>query len=126
MLYSINSQKPIEQVIERIKQACERHKFGVLHTYNLKEKLKEKGIEFSPRCDILEVCNPQQAFKVLSKNLAISTALPCRISVYEAGGEVILSTIKPTALLGLFPNPELLPVAREVEDAMVKIMQEAA
>ncbi len=126
MLYSLNSQKPIDQVIERIKKACEQYKFGVLHTYNLKEKLKEKGIEFGPRCDILEVCNPQQAFKVLSKNLDISTALPCRISVYQTGNKVVLSMIKPTALLSLFPNPELQSIAQEVEDTMVKIMQEAA
>lgn len=126
MLYSLKSKKPFDRVVEGIKNACERHKFGVLQTYDLKEKLKEKGIEFTPQCDILEVCNPQQAFKVLSKNLAVSTALPCRISVYEVGDEVVLSMIKPTALLSLFPNPELLPVAQEVEDTMVKIMQEAA
>jgi uncharacterized protein (DUF302 family) len=30
--------------------------------------------------------NPQQAKKVLERNKETSTALPCRISVYEEGG----------------------------------------
>ena len=56
---------------------------------------------------------------------AISTALPCRISLYEEGGRTVLATIKPTALLGMFGSPQLMGVAREVEDAIVRIMQES-
>jgi Domain of unknown function DUF302 len=37
------------------------------------------------------VCNPHQTKKVLEANLEISTALPCRISVYQEG-EVVKDT----------------------------------
>ena len=50
----------------------------------------------------------------------------CRISVYEEGGKTRLATIKPTALIGLYPNPELKGVAEEVETTLVLIMDEAA
>ena len=30
-------------------------------------------------------------------------ALPCRISVYEDGGKTKLATIKPTAMIALYP-----------------------
>jgi uncharacterized protein (DUF302 family) len=88
--------------------------------------MAEKGVPFARECRIFEVCNPHQAKKVLETNLEISTALPCRISVYEEGGKTKLATIRPTALIGLYRNPELKGVAAEVEDTMVRIMAEAA
>jgi uncharacterized protein (DUF302 family) len=103
-----------------------RHKFGVLGVHDLKAKLAEKGVPFARECRIFEVCNPHQAKKVLEANLEISTALPCRISMYEEGGKTKLATIRPTALIELYRSPELKQVAQEVEDTMAKIMAEAA
>ena len=45
--------------------------------------------------------------------------------MYEEGGSTILATLKPTALLGMFNTPQLAEVAQEVEDTIVKIMNEA-
>jgi uncharacterized protein (DUF302 family) len=56
--------------------------------------------------------------------LAGYAALPCRISIYEEGGKTILETVKP--LLAMFRVPQLEPVAQEVEDAIIRIMKEAA
>ena len=36
------------------------------------------------------------------------------------------NTLKPTTLLAMFNTPQLEVVAQEVEDTIVKIMQEAA
>ena len=58
--------------------------------------------------------------------MSVSTALPCRISVYEENGKTVLATLKPTTLLALFNVPQLQQVAQEVEDTIVKIMKEAA
>ena len=62
----------------------------------------------------------------IDENMSVSTALPCRISIYEEGGKTILSTLKPTTLLALFNTPQLKGVAQEVEDTIVKIMKEVA
>jgi uncharacterized protein (DUF302 family) len=86
----------------------------------------KKGVEFVHECLIFEVCQPQQAKKVLDQNMSLSMALPCRISIYEEGGKTILATLKPTNLLALFNEPRLQPVAQEVEATIVKIMKEAA
>ena len=88
--------------------------------------MAKKGVAFARECRILEVCNPHQAKRVLEANLEISTALPCRISVYEEGGVTKLATIKPTSLIALYPNPELRGVAEEVEATLNRIMEEAA
>jgi uncharacterized protein (DUF302 family) len=47
--------------------------------------MAKKGVEFSKECLTYEVCNPFQAKKVLEANPSISTALPCRIAVFEEG-----------------------------------------
>jgi len=86
----------------------------------------KKGVEFARECLIFEVCQPQQAKKVLDQNMSVSTALPCRISIYEDGGKTMLATLKPTVLLALFNVPQLKQVAQEVEDPIVKIMNVAA
>ncbi len=83
-------------------------------------------VPFERECLIFEVCNPLQAKKVLEANIAISAALPCRIAVYQEEGVTKIAAIRPTALLGMFPNPELAPVAREVEEVMNRIMQDLA
>jgi uncharacterized protein (DUF302 family) len=126
MLHIVESKKSLEQVATDLEAAVTRHKFGVLGVHDLKATMAKKGVQFARECRIFEVCNPYQAQKVLEANLEISTALPCRISVYEEGGVTRLATIKPTAMLGLFATPGLAGVAREVEASIEAIMADAA
>lgn len=126
MLHIVRTAKPLEQVAKDLEAATVRHKFGVLGMHDLRAKMAEKGVPFARDCRIFEVCNPHQAKKVLEANLEISTALPCRISVYEEGGRTVLATIKPTAMIDLYPNPELRGVAEEVERTLGQIMADAA
>jgi uncharacterized protein (DUF302 family) len=126
MLHVVESSKPLARVIPDLEKAVARHKFGVLGVHDLKAKMAEKGVPFARECRIFEVCNPHQAKTVLEANLQVSTALPCRISVYEEGGKTKLATIRPTALIGLYGTPELKSVAEEVEDTMIAIMSDAA
>lgn len=126
MLFEIQSQRTLEQVCQALEKATADHKFGVMTVHNLKETMKKKGVEFDRECRIFEICNPQQAKRVLEKNMQVSTALPCRISVYDEKGKVRLATLRPTALISYFNVPDLQPVAQEVEDILIKIMREAA
>ncbi|MDO8446072.1 MAG: DUF302 domain-containing protein [Deltaproteobacteria bacterium] len=126
MIYKLESKKDFEVVVKEFEEAAKRHKFGVLANHNVKETLNSKGVEFAPECRIVEICNPHQAKKVLEANLDISTALPCRVAIYKDKGKVTLSMIKPTALLSMFPNPELKNTAEEVEKEIMEIMKEAA
>ena len=126
MLYIVESKKSVDQVAKDLEAAVTRHKFGVLGIHDLKSTMAKKGVEFTRECRIFEVCNPHQAKKVLEANLEISTALPCRISVYEEGGVTKLATIKPSAMLELYSTPGLKGVAQEVEATIEAIMAEAA
>jgi len=126
MLVKLSTNKNVNEAAAALQAAVQANRFGVMQVHNLKETMAKKGVEFEHECLIFEVCQPQQAKKVLDQNMSVSTALPCRISVYEEGGKTILATLKPTTLLAMFDSPELKPVAQEVEDTIVKIMKEAA
>ena len=124
LLITRSTTLPLETVCQRLTEVATSHKFGVLATHNLREKMESKGVPFSRECRVIEVCNPQQAQVVLNQSIEISTALPCRISVYEESGRTILATIKPTMLLTMFAAPGAAATAREVEDTLVRIMDE--
>lgn len=126
MLYQLTSNKSVNETATALQAAVEANHFGVMQVHNLKETMNKKGVEFVNECLILEVCQPQQAKKVLDENMSVSTALPCRISVYREDGKTMLATLKPSTLLAMFNTPQLAEVAREVEDTIVKIMNEAA
>lgn len=126
MLIKLSTDKTVNEVANALQTAVQANHFGIMQIHNLKETMTKKGVAFDRECLIFEVCQPQQAKKVLDENMSVSTALPCRISVYEEGGKTILATLKPTSLLAMFETPQLAPVAQEVEDTLVKIMREAA
>lgn len=125
MLYVKEAKGSVEQVGEKLVAAAAVHKFGVLGMHDLKEKMAAKGVEFGAQCRIYEVCNPGQAKQVLEADMSISTALPCRISVYEEAGNVKVAMLRPKALLSLFGKRELDPVANAVEEAMIRIVDAA-
>src|SRR5664280_2749073 len=126
MLIKLPTKKTVSETTAALQTAVEANHFGVMQVHNLKETMAKKGVEFAHECLIFEVCQPQQAKKVLDENMSVSAALPCRISIYEEDGKTILATLKPTTLLAMFDTPQLEGVAQEVESTIVKIMQEAA
>ena len=111
MLFKLSTDKTVSEAADAMQAAVQANHFGVLHVHNLKESMAKKGVDFDHECLIFEVCQPQQAKKVLDKNMSISTALPCRISIYEQGGKTVLATLKPTTLLAMFDSPQLEGVA---------------
>ena len=126
MLHIVETHKNVETAVRDLEDAAKRNQFGVLNTLDLQAKMKEKGVEFGHACRILEVCNPHQASRVLSQDMSISTALPCRISVYEEGGRTKIATMLPTAMLASFPGAaQVKAVAEEVEQRILKIIDEA-
>ena len=126
MLVKLSTDKTVTEAAAALQAAVQANHFGVMQVHNLKETMNKKGVEFNSECLIFEVCHPQQAKKVLEQDMSVSTALPCRISIYEKEGKTVLATLKPTTLLAMFNVPQLEIVARDVENTIVKIMKEAA
>lgn len=125
MIYEKESTATLDQVVAKLEAAVAEHKFGVLGVHDLKKKMADKGVPFDHECLIFEVCNPLQAKKVLETDMSIANALPCRICVYEQGGTIHVSTIRPTFMLSLFKNTQLQDIAAEIEENIIKAIDEA-
>jgi len=125
MLVKFSTHKTVSTVAAALEVAVRANNFGVMQVHNIKETMAKKGVEFDRECLIFEVCQPLQANTVLDQDMSVSTALPCRISVYEEDGRTTLATLKPTTLLAMFGMPRLEGVAQEVENIIVKVMKEA-
>lgn len=126
MLYVMESRKTVQQIEKDFPDVAAGNKFGILGVHDLRKKMNEKGVPFDRDCLVFEICNPQQAKSVLEGDMSISTALPCRVSVYQDGGKTKIATLKPTALLGLFSNAALNSVAEDVERRIIQIIKELA
>ena len=125
-LYVREAAGSVDEVGTRLETAVKAHQFGVIGVVDLKAKMKEKGVEFANACRIYEVCNPHRAKQVLEKDMTISTALHCRIVVYEEAGKVKLATLLPTQVLGMLTTAELGSVAQEVERDIVAMVDGAS
>lgn len=126
MYYIVESNKSFEQAATDLEAAVKRNEFGVLHIHDLGNTLRGKGIAFAENCKVFEVCNPGQAGKVLSTDMRLNMALPCRISVYTEHGKTMIGMIRPVPMLAsLSQDATLVKVAQEVEAKTKKMMDEA-
>ncbi|MEO8159656.1 MAG: DUF302 domain-containing protein [Betaproteobacteria bacterium] len=126
MYYIVDTKKSFDQAAADLDAAVKRNGFGVLHVHDLGGTLRGKGIEFGEQCKVFEVCNPGQAAKVLSADMRLNMALPCRISVFTDKGKTRIGLIKPVEMLsGLSQDATLLQVAREVEQKTIQMVDEA-
>ncbi len=126
MYYIVETAKAFDQAAVDLEAAVKRLGFGVLHVHDLGATLRSKGIAVEEQCKIFEVCNPQQAAKVLSTDMRLNMALPCRISVFTQKGETKIGLIKPVQMLSALSNdPALIQVAKEVEEKTIQMVDEA-
>jgi uncharacterized protein (DUF302 family) len=126
MYYIIETEKSFNQASADLESAVKRNGFGVPHVHDLGTTLRMKGIVFDKQCKIFEVCNPEQAAKVLSTDMRLNMALPCRISVFTEKGKTKIGFIKPVQMLsGLSQDALLVQVAKEVEEKIIQMVDEA-
>ncbi|MBB6284532.1 MULTISPECIES: DUF302 domain-containing protein [Geobacillus] len=113
--YTVDVSTGMNETIERLEESLKQEGFGVLWRFSVTEKLQEKGLDFSTPMVIFEVCNPQEAARVLNENLLVGYFLPCKIVVYEENGVTKIGMPKPTMLVGMVSEPALEQVAADIE-----------
>lgn len=126
MYYIVETDKSFDQASEDLDAAVKRNGFGVLHVHDLGSTLRSKGIEFEEQCKVFEVCNPVQAAKVLSTDMRLNMALPCRISVFTDKGITKIGLIRPAQMLAsLSQDEKLVQVSEDVESKTIQMVDEA-
>ena len=125
MIYSKHSSRTPQEIEPRLREAAQRHKFGVLNVLDIKTTLQSKGIDFQKDCRIYDVCNPQAASQALAADLSASVVLPCRISVFADAHGTTIATVRPTDLLKSTGLTGVDDLARHIEGEMLAIIDEA-
>jgi uncharacterized protein (DUF302 family) len=125
--HTVETDKSVEEAVRALEQSFANHKFGVLWKLDIPTKLMEKGIQLDQEYVVLEVCNPDVAKKVLSRNQKAGYFLPCKVVVYKGKetGKTHIGLTLPTTLLALTGDEGLKPVAEDVEATMIRAIEEA-
>jgi uncharacterized protein (DUF302 family) len=124
--YIVDSGKSFGQAVADLEAAIARRRFGVLHVHDIGATLRGKGLAFDGECKVLDVCQPQQAAKVLAADLRLNMALPCRVSVYTEGGRTRIGMLRPARMLEALSDAAVPgAVAREVEETLAQAIDEA-
>ncbi len=123
--YEVVTNKSFNDAVSSIIRSLEEQKFGVLWKLNFKEKLHEKGINFGSNFMILEVCNPHKAKEVLSNHIDVGYFLPCKVVVYEDKGYIKIGMARPEILINMLGYEDLTHTANEVEEILIKAINNA-
>lgn len=117
---------PYEAAIERVTSLLKDEGFGVLCDIDVSKAMREKlGKDFRPY-RILGACNPALAHEALSSNAQLGLLLPCNVVVQWEAGHTIVSAINARSLLSVAADPSLVPVADEVNERLVRVLDKVA
>ena len=120
-----DSQLSVEEVIEKLKEAVPNNKFGILHSYDIKQTQAGKGQELTEECHVFEICNPVVAKNILEKDMDLASVLPCRISVYTKDGVTKVGMASPTKHIAQLTTKDMSLIVDPVEQALIKIIDQS-
>jgi uncharacterized protein (DUF302 family) len=123
--FTLETNKTVEQAIQSLETNLKEEGFGVLWTFNIKDKLEEKGFNLEEEFFVLEVCNPKEAERVIKENKLVGYFLPCKIVVYKEGGSTKIGMPKPTALMSMIENQALKAMAADIEQRLIGCMEKS-
>jgi uncharacterized protein (DUF302 family) len=122
--YTVDSTKGFEETVSAVETKSREKGFNVLAVHNVKATLESKGFSRAPM-KIIEICNAKYVDQVLAKDIKISLMLPCPLVVYEDGGKVRISTLRPRIIADFYPSPGIAEIAEEVDKIVLSIVDEA-
>ncbi len=110
--YKITSNQPIEEISKEVPEACEKHKFALLTTYNYHEIVESKGFPIKRKVWIYEICQAKTAASMLTDFPHFSIFMPCKLAIYENDGKTVISTMNMEIMLNVVKaNQELFKEA---------------
>ncbi|WP_428086856.1 DUF302 domain-containing protein [Candidatus Thioglobus sp.] len=120
-----DSQLSVEAVIEKLKAAVPNNKFGILHAYNIKQTLADKGQTLAEECHVFEICNPVVAKNILEQDMNLASVLPCRICVYTLDGVTKVGMAPPSKHIAQLTDKDLSLLVEGVERALIRIIDQS-
>ena len=118
--------RSFDETVKRVRDELAEEGFGVLSEIDVQATLHEKlGVDREPYV-ILGACNPPLAHQALAAEPELGTLLPCNVVVYRRDGTTHIAAIDAQRMLSLVDNDALAPIAAQVRDKLVRVIEHAA
>ncbi len=89
--------------------------FGVVTAIDMRAVLRQRlGVDTRPYV-ILGACSPELAQRALAIEPFVGLYLPCNVTLWPDGDDVVVTIASPEAMLGLLDDNRLQPIADEAE-----------
>ncbi len=120
---SAESSYTLEETVENLKDAIVSQNFILIREDTLEHGLVKEGEE-DPSQVILHFCNFKFLYDALAVDPRVGMFLPCRVTVTEIDGKVLVTAINPMYLSRLFNNNELSEYCKKMHEVYVTILED--
>jgi len=114
----------LEETVENVKDSIVSQNFLLIRTEFLEHGLVEEGKENKQQV-VMHFCNFKFLFDALAIDPRVGMFLPCRVTVVEREGKVLVMTVNPMYLSTLFNNDELNEACEEMHGVYSAIIEDA-
>ena len=121
---SAESSYTLEETVENLKDAIVSQNFILIREDHLEHGLVKEGEE-DPSEIILHFCNFKFLYEALAVDPRVGMFLPCRVTVTEVDGKVLVTAINPMYLSRLFNNNELSEYCKRMHEVYTTILEDA-
>ena len=130
IVYKVQSEKSFKQTLEDLQKQVAEHGFTVTHIHDIKNAFEKNGLKTSKDFEhrIVQFCNPQKAYNVMSMSTDAGIMMPKSISVLSDKDGVYLQfmKMKPFMVALMFPDINLAPMSKKVMGTMTNIAEKSA
>lgn len=123
MKYTYETNKKVDEAVSALEQVLPNYGFGVQYIHNPQERLADKGFKLDNEVKILDICNAKIAHDILKIDMSIASAMPCKIAIYSENNQTYVVLNSFVQIIDDL-NPDLIDMAQEAQDIMIKMIEE--
>ncbi len=122
--YTTTTDKDFDAAVQSVQDEIAKAGMRVLYIHDVQKTLVEKGFAREP-FKMIEFCNAAYANEFLNADIRIGLCLPCKINVYGTDGHIFISGMRPIILPQFFPHAGLDERAKEIDQTIQNIINNA-
>lgn len=125
-MLQVTSPRSLDAVEPALRHAAQQRGANLIAVTHLGIILRDKHLKGPRDVIVFTVCQPELSATLLAAETRFAALLPCRVAAYSKGDSVLLQALPASEGCRLFERPDLEVPAALLDDALLKIMEEAA
>lgn len=126
VMLRVNSNQSLAAIEAALVHAAQRRGINVLSIAHLNRLFQLSGNALSKDAISLTVCRPDLSAALLEADIRFANFIPCRLTVIQEDGGVILESLTAAEICRLIGRPELEAAALPLENMLRELLEEAA